>query len=382
MNIEKFLTFLEQAQQIVEKHRKEYEGVYEMKGGWSGIRDLVESAASIGGNYLLPGSSIVTSPFMSKGSQKQLNSPIGRIANLAGALTGSGALQSLGGSLGSSALSSIPTASSFGGGWGNLLSGVGKFASNIGLGTTAGSPLVNGVGATQGSGIAGALTRTGADIASPSSGGLFSNLLGGGGNSSYAPLAAIGGGITSYMANQQATDQLKKAQQQAAGVMQPYLNSGNAANSALGVGLGLGGNVNAPNYGALTKQFSMNDFNSDPGYQFRLQQGQQALDRQQASRGGYFSGAALKEGQNFAQGLADQTYQDAYNRYVQNQNNLYNKLASQSNLGATEANNLGQIYANIGSANAANTVKNNDIFNSTLSSLLGGNRLNYKQFLS
>jgi hypothetical protein len=52
--------------------------------GWfNKLRDAVETAAVVGGNYFLPGSSIVTSQLVSKGSQKQLGSDFGRVANLA-----------------------------------------------------------------------------------------------------------------------------------------------------------------------------------------------------------------------------------------------------------------------------------------------------------
>lgn len=54
------------------------------------IRDTLESAASLGGNYLLPGSSIITDNLVSKGSQKQLSSPLGQIAQVASGFTGGG----------------------------------------------------------------------------------------------------------------------------------------------------------------------------------------------------------------------------------------------------------------------------------------------------
>lgn len=48
----------------------------------SSLRDPLESAAVLAGNYLLPGSSLLTSGLASKGSQKQLSSPIGELAQL------------------------------------------------------------------------------------------------------------------------------------------------------------------------------------------------------------------------------------------------------------------------------------------------------------
>jgi len=59
--------------------------------GWfTKLRDAVESAAVIGGNYFVPGSSMLTSQLVSEGSQKQLNSDLGRVAQLGSGLTGAG----------------------------------------------------------------------------------------------------------------------------------------------------------------------------------------------------------------------------------------------------------------------------------------------------
>ena len=59
---------------------------------WTDLRDTVESAAVVAGNYFLPGSSLLTSKLTSEGSQNQLNSTVGQIAQLgsggAGAVAG------------------------------------------------------------------------------------------------------------------------------------------------------------------------------------------------------------------------------------------------------------------------------------------------------
>ena len=47
--------------------------------------------------------------------------------------------------------------------------------------------------------------------------------------------------------------------------------------------------------------FGMRQFQQDPGYGFRLKEGQQALDRQAAARGGLISGGALKAAQRYGQ---------------------------------------------------------------------------------
>jgi hypothetical protein len=65
----------------------------------------------------------------------------------------------------------------------------------------------------------------------------------------------------------------------------------------------------------FSKGFTAQDLQSDPSYQWRLGQGQQALERSAAARGGALSGGALKDLANYAQGAASQEYQNAYGRW-------------------------------------------------------------------
>lgn len=85
--------------------------------------------------------------------------------------------------------------------------------------------------------------------------------------------------------------------------------------------------------GTLGGSFTPGDLTQEPGYQFRLEQGEQAQDRLQAARGNLYSGQAIKERERFAQGLADQTYQDAYNRWLREQQQRYGVLSGQQQLG-------------------------------------------------
>jgi len=63
------------------------------------------------------------------------------------------------------------------------------------------------------------------------------------------------------------------------------------------------------------QKFGMNQFTQDPGYAFRLQQGQKALDASAAARGGLISGNALRAAQGYGQEMGSQEYQNAFNRY-------------------------------------------------------------------
>lgn len=141
-------------------------------------------------------------------------------------------------------------------------------------------------------------------------------------------------------------------------LQQPAIDAGNTARNRLLQYLGLapGGEGN----GAAMRDFGMNDFQSDPGYQFRLDQGQQALERSAAARGGLMSGAALKDTARFSQGLASQDYQAAFDRFQVNRSNKLNPLQSMSGAGQTAAGVLGaagESFAN-GAGNALGNYSN------------------------
>lgn len=64
-------------------------------------------------------------------------------------------------------------------------------------------------------------------------------------------------------------------------------------------------------------QFDGNiDLQQDPSYQFRLEQGLNALDRSAASRGKLFSGQQIKQAQDYGQQSASQEYSNAFNRQM------------------------------------------------------------------
>lgn len=60
------------------------------------------------------------------------------------------------------------------------------------------------------------------------------------------------------------------------------------------------------------------NFQADPGYQFRVQQGTQAANRALSARGGALGGGALKELTRFGQGLGSEEYGAAFNRFDRN----------------------------------------------------------------
>jgi hypothetical protein len=88
--------------------------------------------------------------------------------------------------------------------------------------------------------------------------------------------------------------------------------------------------------------FGMSQFQQDPGYGFRLSEGQKALDRQAAARGGLISGGALKAAQRFGQEMGSQEYTNAFNRYQTERQARLNPLQSLAGVGQSSVNQLGQ----------------------------------------
>ncbi|UXY14759.1 hypothetical protein N8I74_15760 [Chitiniphilus purpureus] len=101
--------------------------------------------------------------------------------------------------------------------------------------------------------------------------------------------------------------------------------------------------------GDLVRSFTMRDYQADPGYQFRLQQGTQAIDRALASRGLFNSGKAVKDLTEYSQGLASDEFGNAFNRFQLQQGNRYNRLAGVAGVGQTAVNQLGQAGQNYAS---------------------------------
>lgn len=88
--------------------------------------------------------------------------------------------------------------------------------------------------------------------------------------------------------------------------------------------------------------FGMQQFQADPGYQFRLQEGLKQLQGKAAARGGALSGATLKGVQQYGQGLASEEYQNAFNRYQTERAARLNPLQSLAGVGQTAVGQLGQ----------------------------------------
>lgn len=187
-----------------------------------------------------------------------------------------------------------------------------------------------------------------------------------------AALSATVGGISSSMAANTQADAANNATTQSVQVQReaqqqqqaqydqtradqaPYRNAGYGALNQI--------TQDQANGTGFAKPFNMADFYNDPGYQFQLQQGNQAIERSAAARGGLLSGAAAKSIAGYTTNLANTTYGDAFNRAQQSSALQYNQLAGVAGLGQTSlqaTGNAGTAAANAGTSSAngvANTI--------------------------
>ena len=98
--------------------------------------------------------------------------------------------------------------------------------------------------------------------------------------------------------------------------------------------------------------FSMEQFQADPGYGFRLAEGLKAIERGAAARGGLMSGATGKALTRYGQEAGSQEFMNAFNRYQLERQARLNPLQSLANVGQTAAQTAGgaagQYGANVG----------------------------------
>lgn len=108
--------------------------------------------------------------------------------------------------------------------------------------------------------------------------------------------------------------------------------------------------------GYFNQTYTGQDIYDDPSYQFRLQQGQNAIQSSAAAQGGLLSGATLKALQNYGQESASQEYGNAYNRFNADQTNRYNRLSNIVGIGQNAAAQVGNAGAQTAQAVANNTM--------------------------
>lgn len=195
--------------------------------------------------------------------------------------------------------------------------------------------------------------------------GAGAGLFGAGASNYLMPAALVGNALigagaaksaanTQAAAQQQANQLLAQQYQQQRADLQPYSAAGvNALSKFQGM--------------ADYTPFGTSQFQADPGYAFRLSEGQKALERSAAARGGLLSGGTGKRIAAYGQEAASQEYQNAFNRYQTERaaklapyQSLINvgqaSAAGQANAAGNYGTQAAQGLTNIGGAQAAGTM--------------------------
>lgn len=115
----------------------------------------------------------------------------------------------------------------------------------------------------------------------------------------------------------------------------PFIEGGQSAFAKLRKLLGVGKGDDPGGVGDLSV------FEESPGFQFRKEQGQEAIDRSAVSRGKLLSGQAIKEGISFASGLAKQEFGSFFDRLARIAGIGQTGAVASAAAGATSAGQIG-----------------------------------------
>lgn len=151
-----------------------------------------------------------------------------------------------------------------------------------------------------------------------------------------------------------------------------WLVTGTQANKRLAALLGIDpSQAGTDGFGSLTRKFTMADRDADPvyqsGLQFGLDEGRNAINARAIAGGGYDSGATLKALTRFGNDYGTTKAEGAYNRFNNDNTNIFNRLAGVSGagqvannaittVGAKTADNVANLQTGIGNAQAAGMV--------------------------
>lgn len=147
-----------------------------------------------------------------------------------------------------------------------------------------------------------------------------------------------------------------------------YRDGGGVAQKAYDFEIGIG--AKPENYGGYTKT---------PGYDFRMQEGMNALQASAAARGGLLSGAALRDSQKFGQDYGTNEYGNYLARLGGRADIGAQAATNTGNFGAQAATNIGNIGMAKGNAQAAGAIAQGNAWNGALTNALSG--WNYQKSL-
>lgn len=133
--------------------------------------------------------------------------------------------------------------------------------------------------------------------------------------------------------------------------LSPYIQNGGVANNRLMSMLNGGP-------GGLLAPFNptMDQLSQTPGYQFTLDQGLKAVNNSNSAKGWELSGAGQKGLADYATGLASQTYQQQFQNYWTQNQNIYGDLFNSSQLGESAAAGQGSLALGTGQSIGGNIV--------------------------
>lgn len=184
---------------------------------------------------------------------------------------------------------------------------------------------------------------------------------------------ALGGGLDSSNAADAQSAAAKRADQTQRYMYDttradnmPALEARNSALAEMRRLLGIGADGKP---GEMSSQLTAQQVQAEPGYQFGLQQGQQALQRAQTARGMSNSGQALTAAARYGNDYATTKFGDAWNRLEQGRTNQFNRLSTTAGMGSAgagtvaaagqnAANNIAANALGVGNARAASILSN------------------------
>lgn len=128
------------------------------------------------------------------------------------------------------------------------------------------------------------------------------------------------------------------------------------------------------------------DYTTSPGYQFRMDEGNRAIEGSAAARGLLHSGGAVKDMLRFSQGLAADDFQQSFNRTASVAQGGQQVASTLGGLGANSANGISSLLTQAGNARASGYVGSANAITGGMNNLasifanMGGGGMNFGGF--
>lgn len=156
----------------------------------------------------------------------------------------------------------------------------------------------------------------------------------------------------------------------------PWRNVGTEAMYTIGDMLGLTVDGRTPNaeVDSIMGDFTLEDFQADPGYQFRLNEGEKAINRAAASKGLLKSGGTMKDLLRYGQDYSSGEYSNAWNRDNAEKTRKFNFMSGAAGSGQAGVNtgvqagnvlagNIGNAMSSAGNVRAAGVMGKSNAIN-------------------